>query len=124
MGSSPIVSTLFCLGVSGTDEPSDGIPRAGLVVAGWVEGEVSELFAVGGDDSDVEVADEDEYSSTAVSSADPDVVKAGAVAESDAAGGVDFVVADFGVREDRLAFDDRGGFVEGGHPPEAWRTPL
>ena len=47
-----------------------------MVVEGGVEGEVSELFAVVGDDSDVEVADEDEYASTAVCSADPDVVKA------------------------------------------------
>jgi hypothetical protein len=46
------------------------------VVAGWVEGDVSELFAVVGDDSDVEVADEDEYSSSAVCSADADVVEA------------------------------------------------
>ena len=76
MGSSPIVSTLFCLGVSGTDEPSDGISRTCLVVAGGVEGEVSEFFAVVGDDSDVEVADEDEYSSTVMCSADADVVKA------------------------------------------------
>ena len=67
---------MFCLGVSGTDEPSDGIPRACLVVEGRVEGEVSELFAVVGDDSDVEVADEDEYSSTVMGSADSDVVKA------------------------------------------------
>ena len=65
---------LFCLGVSGTDEPSEGISRACLVVAGGVEGEVSELFAVVGDDSDVEVADEDEYSSTAMFSAGSDVV--------------------------------------------------
>ena len=47
-----------------------------MVVEGWVEGEVSELFAVVGDDSDVEVADEDEYSSTVMGSADSDVVKA------------------------------------------------
>ena len=67
---------MFCLGVSGTDEPSDGIARAWLVVAGGVEGEVAELFAVGGDDSDVEVADEDEYSLSAVGSADADVVEA------------------------------------------------
>jgi hypothetical protein len=46
-----------------------------LVVAGRVEDEVSELFSVVGDDSDVEVADEDEHSSTAAGSADADVVE-------------------------------------------------
>jgi len=66
---------MFCLGVSGTGEPSDGI-SAGLVVAGGVEGEVSELFAVGCDDSDVEVGDEDEHALSAVCSADADVVEA------------------------------------------------
>ena len=47
----------------------------GLVVAGWVKGEVSEEFAgLGCDDSDVEVGDQQGYGGVFVSSADADVV--------------------------------------------------
>ena len=49
----------------------------GLVVAFWVEGEVSEHFAgVGGDDSDVEVVDQQGDLGSGVGAADADVVHA------------------------------------------------
>ena len=53
-----------------------------LVVAGWVEGEVSECFACGGmDDADVEVGDEEDDGGSGVGSSDADVVESSVVAE-------------------------------------------
>ena len=67
----------------------------GLVVAGRVEGEVSEEFTgLGCDDSDVEVGDQQGYGGVFVSSADADVVESAVVAECDGACFVDAVVAD------------------------------
>ncbi len=67
----------------------------GLVVAGWVEGEVSEEFTgLGCDDSDVEVGDQQGYGGVGVGSADADVVESAVVAECDGACFVDAVVAD------------------------------
>ena len=54
----------------------------GLVVAGWVKGEVSEEFAgLGCDDFDVEVGDEEGYGGVFVGSADADVVESAVVAD-------------------------------------------
>jgi hypothetical protein len=65
-----------------------------LVVAGGVEGEVAEEFAVLGDDSDVEVGGEDQDRGSGVVSADSDVVESAVVAEGDSSDLVDAVVAD------------------------------
>jgi hypothetical protein len=65
----------------------------GLVVAGRVEGEFAEQLAGGGvDDADVQVLDEQQGSG--VGSADADVVELAAVAQGDAAVGVEPVGAD------------------------------
>jgi hypothetical protein len=45
-----------------------------LVVAGGVEGELAEEFAVGGEDSDFEVVDEYEDALAGVSSTEADVI--------------------------------------------------
>jgi hypothetical protein len=60
-----------------------------LVVAVGVEGELVEEFAVFGQDSDLEVADQDEDVFAGVAAADADVVQAAVVAEADGAVGVD-----------------------------------
>ena len=81
----------------------------GLVVAGRVEGEVSEEFAgLGCDDSDVEVGDEEGYGGVFVGSADADVVESAVVAECDGACFVDAVVSDSEVDVDAVVF--RTGF--------------
>ena len=68
--------------------------EAWLVVGAWVEGEVSEEFSGGGvDNADVEVVDEHQDGCVGVGSADADVVESTVVAEGDAAGFVDAVVA-------------------------------
>ncbi len=55
---------------------------AGLVVAGWVEGELSEELACGVvDDSDVGASDEQGNGGVFVGSADADVVEFAVVAE-------------------------------------------
>ena len=85
----------------------------GLVVAVGVEGEVAEEFAGGGvDDSHVEVGDEHHDSGSGVFVAEADVVEAAVVAEGDASGLVDAVVADpvVGV----AAAVGGGGFGAGG----------
>lgn len=52
-------------------ETSWTIPVAeGLVGAGWVEGEVAEQFAVGGEHTDVAVGHEDEHPCAFVSAAE------------------------------------------------------
>ena len=67
----------------------------GLVVAGWVKGEVSEEFTgLGCDDSDVEVGDQQGYGGVFVGSADADVVEFAVVADGDGACFVDAVVSD------------------------------
>jgi hypothetical protein len=69
-----------------------------LVVAGWVEGELAEEFAGGAaDDADVQVVDEYGDGCAGEAAAESDVVEAAVVAERDAAGGVDAVVADSAV---------------------------
>ena len=66
-----------------------------LVVAGGVEDEVAEQFARGGvDDADVAVGDEHDDAGSGVFAAEADVVAAAVVAEGDASGLVDLVVAD------------------------------
>jgi hypothetical protein len=68
---------------------------AGLVVAVRVQGEFAEHFAGDRvDDADVEVLDEQHDVGSGVGSADADVVQSAVVAEGDAAGFVDPVVAD------------------------------
>jgi hypothetical protein len=72
-----------------------GWSAGGLVVAGGVEGELSEELAGGGvDDADLEVSDEDQDVGSGVGSADADVVESAGVAEGDGAGGVDDVGAE------------------------------
>src|SRR5262245_64113843 len=66
-----------------------------LVVAGGVEDEVAEHFAGGGvDDADVAVGDQHDDAGSGVFVAEADVVEAAVVAEGDASGLVDAVVAD------------------------------
>ena len=67
----------------------------GLVVAAGVEDQLSEEFAGGGcDHADLQVVDEQDDVGSGVGSADADVVQAPGVAQGDAAGVVDAVVAD------------------------------
>ena len=56
----------------------------GLVVHGWVEGELADEFAGGGvDDADVEVVDEHQDGGSGVGSADADVVESAVDAQGD-----------------------------------------
>jgi hypothetical protein len=81
----------------------------GLVVPVRVEGEGPEEFSGEGvDDADVEVLDEHEDAGAGVCSADADVVQAAVVAEGDASGLVDGVVAQPVVAA--LVAVGRGGF--------------
>jgi hypothetical protein len=67
----------------------------GLVVPGWVEGEVAqELTGSGVDDADVQILGEEQDAGSGVGAADADVVEAAVVAEGDFAVGVDAVGAD------------------------------
>ncbi len=67
----------------------------GLVVAGWVDGEVAEEFAGGGvNDADVEVVDEENDGGSGVDSSDADMVEAAVDAQGHDAGVVDAVVSD------------------------------
>ena len=89
----------------------------GLVVTGWVKGEVSEEFAgLGCDDSDVEVGDQQGYGGVFVGSADADVVEPAVVAEGDGACFVDAVVADSEVDISTVVFGGCFGqpVVDGG----------
>ena len=89
----------------------------GLVVAGWVKGEVAEEFAgLGCDDFDVEVGDEQGYGGVFVGSADADVVESAVVAECDGACFVDAVVADSEVDVGAVVFGGCFGepVVDGG----------
>src|SRR4029453_18312690 len=81
----------------------------GLVVAAGVEDEVSDGFAVGCGDPDVEVLVQYESFRAAGSAADADVVWVGAVADRELAAGVDGVVADSVVRVVE-GLCSRGGF--------------
>jgi hypothetical protein len=63
-----------------------------LVVLGGVELEFSEQFAVGGQDPDVEVVDQDEDVFAGVAAADSDVVQPAVVAQREHTAGVDAVV--------------------------------
>jgi hypothetical protein len=65
-----------------------------LVVAGGVELEVSEEFAVGSGGADVEVFDEGEHWLATMAAADADVVELAVVSQGELAAGVDGVVAD------------------------------
>ena len=60
-----------------------GFRAAGLVVAGWIQCEVAQQFAVDGDDADVAVGDEDQYAGVVVRPAGADVVQAAVVAQGD-----------------------------------------
>jgi hypothetical protein len=80
-----------------------------LVVAAWVDDEVAQELAGGGvDDPDVQVLDEQDDVGSGVGSPDADVAEPAGDAQGDAAGFVDFVVADpvVGVG----AVGARGGF--------------
>ena len=69
-GSNPSRGTLRCLGTSCTDVLGHRSRFwLGLVVAGGVELEGAEEFAVGGGDADVGVFDEDEHGPVGVASA-------------------------------------------------------
>jgi hypothetical protein len=65
-----------------------------LVVPGGVEGQFAEQFAVGVEDADVAVADEDQDAGAGVAAAQSDVVQAAVVSQSDHTGAVDAVMAD------------------------------
>jgi hypothetical protein len=65
-----------------------------LVVAGGVEGEVADEFAVFGEDADVEVVGQDQHALAGVSSAEADVVESAVVAQRDGAAVADAVLAD------------------------------
>lgn len=69
---------------------------AGLVVAGWVQGEFAKQVAVGGDDADVQLVDQQQDVTAAVGLAEADVVQPAVVAQGDGAV-VDHVATD--VRE-------------------------
>jgi hypothetical protein len=92
-----------------------------LVVAGGVEGQVAEGFAVLVEDADVAVCDEQDHAGVLVGATEADVVESALVAEADAAGRVDFVVADAEVGGgDRRG---RAGF-EAGFERLAWGAPV
>jgi len=65
-----------------------------LVVAGGVEGEVADEFAVFGEDADVAVVGEDQDVLAGVWSAEADVVESAVVAQCDGAAVADAVLAD------------------------------
>jgi hypothetical protein len=54
-----------------------------LVVAGWVQGELTQERPVGSKDTDVEVGDQDDDFGSGVPSSDADVVELAAVAQGD-----------------------------------------
>jgi hypothetical protein len=71
----------------------------GLVVPGGVEDELAQQFTGGGvDHADVELVDEQDDVGSGVGSADADVVQSPGHAQGDAAGLVDAVASDAGVR--------------------------
>jgi hypothetical protein len=88
----------------------------------WVEGEVAELGAVEGEDSDLEASDEHDDAPAGVGAADADVVEAAVVAEGELAAGVDAVVVDAvaGAVNDRAAWV--GAFSGGEREP--WGSPV
>ena len=65
-----------------------------LVVAGGVEGELADEFAVFVEDADVEVVGEHEDAGSACGASEADVVELAVVAQGDDAAGVDAVVSD------------------------------
>ena len=65
-----------------------------MVVLGWVEGELSEWFTGGCDDSDVDSGDEHDDSFVVVVSSDADVVEVAVVSEGDGARFVYAVLTD------------------------------
>jgi hypothetical protein len=64
-----------------------------LVVAGGVDGELAEEFAVVGDDAEVLVGDEEPDAGAGVGAADADADELGPVAQGDLAGLVDAIPA-------------------------------
>jgi hypothetical protein len=76
------------------DSRSAGTDAAGLVIARGVEGQLADQRPVVGEDTDVLVGDQEVDGFAAVSPADPDVVEAAEVAESDRPGLIDMVVTD------------------------------
>ena len=71
-----------------------------MVVAGGVDGELAEEFAVGGDDAYVLIGDEEQDGGAGVGPADADVDELGPVAQGDLAGLVDAIPAHPVVRGD------------------------
>lgn len=84
---------------------------------------MSKHHAVFVENPDVEIGHEDEHPSSFVRSAHPDVVELGAVTQREAATGVDAIMTDLGVGQDRLAVDDDGGLVERSPGLHGWASP-
>jgi hypothetical protein len=108
---------LTCLGTSFSCLGSlrSSFDAAGLVVLGWVEGQVTEEFAVAADDPDVQVVGEDVDADAGQEAAEPDVVQAAVVAQGDRSGLVDHIAAEPVVVGDRRA-------VRGAAAPEVPMT--
>jgi hypothetical protein len=66
----------------------------GLVVLGWVDGELGEEFAVFVEDADVAVGDEQHDPGAGVAAADAEVAELGLVAQRDVAAAVDAIAPD------------------------------
>jgi hypothetical protein len=98
VGSNPIHHTIHHTIVISRDigMTRTHVVRGACVLRGFgVEGQLAQEFAGGGvDDADVQVLDEQDDVGSGVGPADADVVELAAVAEGDAAGGVDDVAAD------------------------------
>jgi hypothetical protein len=103
-GSNPTPSALSCLETSFAvvSGHSSHPGCLGLVVAGRVEGELADEFAVVvGDDSQLQVAGEDEdFGAGPAAAADADVVEPAVVAQGELAVGIDGVAADAEVLAD------------------------
>jgi hypothetical protein len=100
-----------------------------LVVLGRVELQLSEEFAVVGEDADVELVDQDEDVGAGVAAADADVVEPAVVAQGEHAAGVELVVADavLGVVQGQAGRDGLGPGLVGldrGAPAEGAVGPL
>ena len=95
----------------------------GLVVPGWVEGQLADDSAVVGEDPDVGAGDEHGDGSAGVSAAEADVVESALVADGDLAVAVDLVVAetvavDGDAREAGMCFGAGVERVDGSAPRE------
>src|ERR1700732_737236 len=93
-GSNPFIRFVWCLKTSETDVARHRRHERlaeWLVVAARIEGQLAQDLALGGEDADVAVGDEDEHAPALVGSAEADVVQAAAVAQRDGAAGVGLV---------------------------------